>query len=106
MKKIGLLYFFCILSFIACNPDDNQSPISPIPSLFENGFFVLNEGGYTNNNASLDFYNYDADSLIKNIYFAQNGALMGDVLQSVSKIDSSYYFVINNSLSNICSGRL
>lgn len=97
MKKIGLLYFLCLLSFIACNPDDNQSPISPIDSLFENGFFVLNEGGYTNNNASLDFYNYDADSLIRNIYFAQNAALMGDILQSVSKIDSSYYFVINNS---------
>jgi hypothetical protein len=97
MKNLwfGLLLGLFFLS--ACKQDDTISDVNPVPEQLSDGFFILNEGGFTFNNASIDYYDYNTDSLFRDIYFNQNEELLGDVLQSAKKIGSDYFLSINNS---------
>lgn len=97
MKKYWFLLSFVILGFSACQQDEDSPSIIDLVGVFEDGFFILNEGGFTHNNASLDFYNYMEDSLYKDIYLEQNQEQLGDILQSAYKVESGYYFSMNNS---------
>lgn len=97
MKKYWLVFSLFILYVSACQQDEEIiSPVS-INSAFEDGFFIINEGGFTNNNASIDFYEYETDSLYKDLYLSQNQEQLGDIFQSAYKVGSDYYLTINNS---------
>src|SRR5688572_3991019 len=64
------------------------------------GFFILNEGGFTAGNSSASYYalsGTDAGKSFNNLYLASNGVPLGDVAQSMTLMNGRLYMVINNS---------
>lgn len=98
-----ILYLFSALFLIySCNKGENFGPINKnqnteIPQSFQNGVFIVNEGNYTWNNASIDFYSFAENKIYQNVFLAQNNYPLGDVAQSINIFDSKIYIVVNNS---------
>ncbi|MCO5247449.1 MAG: hypothetical protein M9887_00650 [Chitinophagales bacterium] len=96
MKKINsfLLLLLGIFIVSSCKKDDNTS----IPDIEKaKGFYIVNEGFFTNGNASLSFYDYEKDSVINNLFENKNNRPLGDVFQSMTFHNGKAYLVINNS---------
>lgn len=87
-------------SFTACSDDDeennwNNGATEVLP---KHRVFVLNEGIYGMNNATLTFYNPDTEAVIGDIYAAQNGGMkLGDTAQDLLAYDGDMYVVMNGS---------
>lgn len=96
MNKLNFYFILAISIFIvSCNSDDNGGNPT-IEGDFVNGVFVLNEGGYTYNNASVTFISSTGE-IQNNIFEAVNGRSLGDVAQSISFNDDLAYIIVNNS---------
>lgn len=96
-----LLSFLLIFSIVSCN----KSPIrivnphnqNPTDSTFENGIFVVNEGGYLHGNASITFIN-SKGTVDQDLYGSENnGRSLGDVAESMQSSKDSGFIVVNNS---------
>jgi DNA-binding beta-propeller fold protein YncE len=48
-------------------------------------------------NASVSLFDTGNNSLVENYFYAQNNQQLGDVAQSMKKINNEYYIVVNNS---------
>jgi hypothetical protein len=60
--------------------------------------FITNEGNFGTNNASVSMYEPGSAQIVSDIYKTQNNnASLGDVCQSMTKINNKYYVVVNNS---------
>ncbi len=96
MKKLHLYLILAFALFIAsCNSDDGgNSPL--IEGDFQNGVFVLNEGGYTYSNASVSFIS-NSGEIHNDIFQGVNGRNLGDVAQSIAFDDDLAFIVVNNS---------
>lgn len=101
MKKKSLfLLFFALLFLAACKPDGPGNVVNPVPSsplTIGKGVLVLNEGSYTNANATLSFYDTEHDSVMNYLFYRVNGTPLGDVGQSLCMVDGKLYIVVNNS---------
>ncbi len=96
MNKLNLYLMLAFAVFAAsCNSDDGGN-VPIIEGDFQNGVFVLNEGGYTYNNASVSFISGSGE-IQNNIYEAVNGVNLGDVAQSITFEDDLAFIVVNNS---------
>ena len=97
MKRIHLFLLTAVATLLfACKPEPEPTPIDPQP-LNLKGVFVLNEGNYQFSNASLSFYDIEADSVVNNLFYKANNAPIGDVAQSMALVDGKLYIVVNNS---------
>jgi DNA-binding beta-propeller fold protein YncE len=103
-KNINMSYFkliaiaFSIVSvmiFVGCKGDDIMP--APPPETLGQGFFVVNEGNFTVGNSSVSFYSYDSARMFNNMFYAANGAPLGDVASSMSFFRNSAFIVVNNS---------
>ena len=80
---------------ISCQKD-SPTPNLPVGGLYENGYFVTNEGNFGTGNGSVSFI--DENGLVSNNVFAQtNSFSLGDVVQSMQIINDHAYIVVNNS---------
>ncbi|HEY8405070.1 MAG TPA: DUF5074 domain-containing protein [Flavobacteriales bacterium] len=86
------------LSLYACKKEENTTqPITGNPETgFLHGTFVLNEGSFGGNNASISYINED-NHLIQDLYYEINEVSLGDVLQSFTIIGNRGYAVLNSS---------
>lgn len=98
MKKLFMLGFaVTALIFTSCNSDDDDfQPVDPEVEAFSNGVFVLNEGGFGSNNASVSFLAEDG-TVTQQIFNLINGENLGDVAQSLYLKDDRAYIVLNGS---------
>lgn len=95
------------LLFISCMDDDRWYEINGIDlnrdSLAnqyinsQRGLFVINEGNYVYDNASLSYYMIDSMKVLNDVFYRANGFPLGDVAQSMVIRDSTGYVVLNNS---------
>lgn len=96
--KRNFLFLITIIAilFASCNKKDDVTPYMPNiqPST---GLYVLNEGNFTYANASLSYYDIEADTAANNMFFRVNGSPIGDVAQSLTKVGDDLYIVVNNS---------
>lgn len=93
-RRILLLGFVIAIALVSCKKDNN-----PTPEVFSvgKGVFVLNEGTFTYANSSLSFYDFDKNEVENNLFFRVNNAPIGDVGQSLAKVDNDLYIIANNS---------
>lgn len=94
MKRITLILCGLLLALVSCGPD--PMPQHDVMTVGK-GVFVINEGNFTYANASLTFYDYEADTVVNNLFYRVNGAPIGDVGQSLALLDGKLYIVVNNS---------
>ena len=95
--KIKYIFFIQLMLWVfACNNDDNPG-IANTSFERDKGIFILNEGIFTQGNASVDYYDWINDSLYTGIYEKINGEKAGDVLQSMTIQGKYAYLALNNS---------
>jgi len=99
MHKLITAVLFLLLFFSSCEKDLGESPsLNPInPSGDSRLLLVGNEGSFGTNTASLSVINLSTDAVTNNVYRASNSQDVGDVLQSITRINDLYYMVVNNS---------
>ena len=103
MKRRNLFLLLALATVLfACKPNpvtpvDPGQPADTIIPVDLKGVFVLNEGNYQFSNASLSFYDPEADTVINNLFYKANNAPIGDVAQSLAMMDGMLYVVVNNS---------
>lgn len=93
MKSI--LCALALLTIAAISSCDND----PAPDLAAgaNGFYVVNEGAFGNNNGSISFYDRDKDEMINDIFQSKNGRSLGDQTQSMTLHEGKGYIVVQGS---------
>jgi len=101
MKQIKLNYLFIALAFTvvltSCHKDKiAQNSGSPVPQ--RAGLYVLNQGGFGDDNSTLTYYNYATKQLIPDFYALANpGKQLGDTGNDIEIYGSRMYIVVNNS---------
>lgn len=94
-KNYRLLIIFCLLAFVwnGCKPDEEVLP----DTFTGTKVLIANQGNFGWGEGTLSVY-YEGSKTIENeVYSSVNNSTLGNVFQSISRINDSYYFVINNS---------
>ena len=98
MRRVNLFLLALLATVLfSCKPDTPVIPDHPDSEGFGTGVLVLNEGNFQFSNASLSFYDSEADTVYNNIFYKANNAPLGDVAQSMALVDGKLYIVVNNS---------
>ena len=96
MKTTFLKYILFSLSVLffysSCDDDNLNTPTGPTGPT-HGGIFILNEGAWTQNNASLTYYNYKTNDSIIDIF---NGRL-GDTAQDMIIYGGKLYITVSES---------
>lgn len=97
MRITFYILFFAL--FTSCVKDKPNEQLQPEVSLGNGAkVYIINEGNYGSNNASVSLYEAESGNVIQDIYKTQNNnTALGDVCQSMIKINNHYYIVVNNS---------
>ncbi len=98
MKLPNFLILFSILLFASCIKDKPSPNVTQTVQLSgAKKVYIINEGNFMNGNASVSLFDTGNNSVVENYYYMQNTSALGDVAQSISKINNQYYIVVNNS---------
>lgn len=84
-----------VLLTFACSDDDNVNP--RVPASAQDGYFIVNEGGFGNGNTSLSYYDRTNDTILNNVFADANGRPLGDQTQSMTVIGDRGFIVVQNS---------
>lgn len=99
MKQLNnkyLLLFAAIMTVVAsCRKDDNDPADKPTAE--RKGIYVLNEGGFNSNNASLSYYDFGTKELTGDIFNKANSRGLGDTGNDIQIYGSKIYVVVNVS---------
>lgn len=103
MQRLKPYILFLILGWVlsSCMHDEElweQDPLNiGVLTDSSRGVFIINEGNFMYDNASLSYYDIDNDSIYNDIFFNTNGLPLGDVAISIEIHGDLAYIVINNS---------
>jgi len=106
MKKITLL--ICMAIFVAvsfsCKKEPAKEEVQNVDEIVEaeqgtpvKYIYILNEGTWGNNEASLDRIELATGIFEHNVFGAQNGRDLGDIANDIQLYGSKMYIVVNNS---------
>ena len=96
MRITFYILFFAL--FTSCVKDKPNEQLQPEVSLGNGAkVYIINEGNYGSNNASVSLYEAESGNVIQDIYKTQNNnTALGDVCQSMIKINcnqDTYYIL-------------
>ena len=95
MKKNHLLILALIL--IGMLQSCKKTKTTETIGKYEEGIFVVNEGNFTQGNASLSFIDKDLAGIENNVFYKVNQAHLGDQAQSVAFVNDKVYIVVTGS---------
>ncbi len=82
-------------SLSSCKKENGNCCVVP-PTTARN-VYVVCEGSLGNGNAALSVYQPDSNKSYEDVFKAANQQLLGDVFQSMERVNDRYYLCINNS---------
>jgi len=91
--KTLFIAVLAVLAISSCKKDEPYVELPPVRS----GFYILNEGGFMSNNASLSYYNLENSSVLNGFFAQKNGRGLGDTGNDAQIYGSKMYIVINGS---------
>lgn len=95
-----------LLALFSCDKDKGIGPQTDFPiedtlptkvDSSDRVLWILNEGNYNWNNATLSIFNSTQNTINNNVFEQVNNKLLGDVAQSMLHYKNSVYIVMNNS---------
>lgn len=93
MKQFFFLLAFA--SFMFCSCGDNNLDVDTVK--YSSGVFVTNEGAFSGGTGTIT-YKADDENPIQDAYAAANdGLVLGNILQSMHSVDDQYFFIVNNA---------
>jgi len=101
MRKIILSIFAASLLVFSCSNDDDMQTTVPLGE-YENGIFVVGEGGFTTS-GTLSYLSNDLTSTENGAYFNVNNEELGSFFQSIGLNDDLAYMVVDNGTINIAN---
>jgi YVTN family beta-propeller protein len=99
MKQIRLYYLFTVLALgsvlASCHKDKTAlATTKPEP---RTSIYVLNQGGFTQNNSTLTYYDHASKLLTPDIFSAVNNSPLGDTGNDLGIYGSKMFIIVNNS---------
>ena len=97
IKKLNVFILLGMMLMASCMDDDAlwQREVPGVVS--SQGVFIINEGNFMYNNASLSYFDTESGNLLNDVFFNTNGLPLGDVATSMTIRDNLGYAVVNNS---------
>jgi|GEM_PF-5753826 len=95
LKKSWWAIFALFFVAVACKKDDDNP--DPVEVAESKGFYIINEGIFSQGNASLSFYDYEKDSMYNDLFYSINSRPLGDVFQNLVFNQGKAYLVMNYS---------
>ncbi len=103
--KNQLFYFLMLILAFGCKKPDDDQPISVKTDGLESsdslpsykGIFVLNEGTWQQNNASLSYLDFETKSITKNYFSSKTGRQLGDVGNDLLLVNHTLFILVNGS---------
>jgi len=89
-----LLTTACTALFISC---DSKTDIPQVNPAISTGAYVLNEGQFQSNNASLTYYDLTTSTATGDVFTAKNNRGLGDTGQDILKYGSKVYIAVYKS---------
>nr|WKN36111.1 hypothetical protein K4G66_27470 [Tunicatimonas sp. TK19036] len=93
-RNFWALSLLLAIFFTSCTDDDG---VDPTPPQTEEGYFIVNEGGFGNANTTLSYYDRQNDTILNNIFQNANNRPLGDQTQSMTVFDERGFIVVQNS---------
>jgi len=75
----------------------HKDKVNPKPAPVTDGFYVLNQGLFNDNNSSLSFYTYASKTVTQDIFKDANNRGLGDTGNDIEIYGSKMYIVVNVS---------
>jgi len=95
MLKNLIIGLFLVSMLIACG-DEEVPPITMLPDE-ETGVIIVNQGNFGSGTGTLTYNERDTNDPMQNVYSeANDGAVLGNVAQSMIEHLDKYYIAINN----------
>ena len=92
-RKFVVLALVAAALFIqSCHKDSD-----PVVKAGQDGFFIINEGGYPNTNSSISFFDKKAGTVTNDVFIAKNGRALGEQAQSMTIANGKGYIVVQGS---------
>ncbi len=86
-----------LLTLASCVKDKPSPSPTPNPLGPAKKVYVVNEGNFGSANAGITLFDTGTGNGIEDQYKNKNGVALGDVAQSMCKINGDFYIVVNNS---------
>ncbi len=93
--KIIIQTLFLLLFAWACTDEPVETKYFDLDT--DRGVFIACEGNFMYGNGSLSFYHTGTKKVTNHLFYARNNAPLGDVVQSLARINQDIFIVVNNS---------
>ncbi len=99
--KNFLYYILLIACCLACVKEPKEESVTPQDTIVktdnQTGFYLLHEGLWNQNNASLSYFNFQENSFQHQVFEQQNQRKLGDTGNDMKQYGAKLYIIVSSS---------